>query len=794
MGKNITSAIVGTVTLSPGDDPVLVSGSGYVHGAPVGIYGGIGATWTIDNQGTIAAQGSVSSGQAAGIVLLHDGTITNETGAFISGYGAGINISGTAASTIINAGTIASTSAVYGGAAYLSTADGTVSNTGLISGAYHGVAFVSGTGTVSNLSTITGKNQSGIELFDGGVVTNGTAGSKVSAEIYGGQLGIKVLGAGGTISNFGTVTTPGVDSVYLGAGGSVTNGSKTATKAAIYGKHSGINIQSSAGTIANFGSIGGGGAGILLNAGGSITNATSGTITGALQGIHAYGPVSIDNSGLIAGNKYGVYTFGFGSSTLTNSGTITNTGGSSGLAVELHGGTNLLVVKPGAVFNGGVDALSSSNNTLELARGASVGTLVGLGSVITNFGSIVFDPSAHWFIAGSTDALSGTISGFALGDTIELSSLTASYSSFDTASGVLTLNVSGGGTATLDMAGSFAGEHFVVNDVAGGTDVSLACFAEGTRMATERGMVAVETLREGDRVRTLLDGKLRPIRWLGHRRVDCRRHPEPTQVWPICVKADAFGRGRPYRDLWLSPCHALLIDGVLIPVGHLVNGRTIVQQARDTITYWHVELPEHTVLSAEGVPAESYLDTGNRSAFANGGPVLDLHPDFSWGVWAAQGCAPLVLDGPRLAGAKRGLLTRAMMLGHVMTDDPDLRVLADGRELNVATNGRSLRVRLPAATRCVRLISRVWSPAHVRADSDDLRTLGVAIARVRLDGCDVGRDSGVFAAGWHARELEWRWTDGDASLAVDGARKLEFEVALTGSYWDDQAPARANAA
>ena len=61
---------------------------------------------------------------------------------------------------------------------------------------------------------------------------------------------------------------------------------------------------------------------------------------------------------------------------------------------------------------------------------------------------------------------------------------------------------------------------------------------------------------------------------------------------------------------------------MLIPVHYLVNGGTIVQQPRDFITYWHIELAEHSLICAEGLPAESYLDTGNRSALW---PHLSAH-------------------------------------------------------------------------------------------------------------------------------------------------------------------------
>ena len=69
------------------------------------------------------------------------------------------------------------------------------------------------------------------------------------------------------------------------------------------------------------------------------------------------------------------------------------------------------------------------------------------------------------------------------------------------------------------------------------------------------------------------------------------------------------------RDLVLSPDHAVFADGVLVPVRHLVNGMTVVQQHVAALSYFHVELTAHAAIVAEGLPCESYLDTGNRAAF-----------------------------------------------------------------------------------------------------------------------------------------------------------------------------------
>ena len=130
-------------------------------------------------------------------------------------------------------------------------------------------------------------------------------------------------------------------------------------------------------------------------------------------------------------------------------------------------------------------------------------------------------------------------------------------------------------------------------------------------------------------------------------------------VLPIRISRDAFGPGQPHCDLLLSPDHALLFDGVLIPVRCLVNDVNIVRDTADMVTYYHVELDRHDVIWAAGLAVESFLDTGNRSAFANGGQVVTAHPDFNSRVWEAAGCAPLVIVGQQVEQARAMLRARA---------------------------------------------------------------------------------------------------------------------------------------
>ena len=140
----------------------------------------------------------------------------------------------------------------------------------------------------------------------------------------------------------------------------------------------------------------------------------------------------------------------------------------------------------------------------------------------------------------------------------------------------------------------------------------------GTHISTPAGESKIETLNIGETILTIVgDARVaRPIKWIRWRRIDLTKHRQPETVAPVCIQRDAFGDNLPHRDLHLSPDHAIFIDGKLICVRQLINGATIRwEHDRTSVDYFHVELESHAVVLAEGLPAESYLSTGNRGLF-----------------------------------------------------------------------------------------------------------------------------------------------------------------------------------
>ncbi|AWN46430.1 hypothetical protein DK419_08960 [Methylobacterium terrae] len=183
------------------------------------------------------------------------------------------------------------------------------------------------------------------------------------------------------------------------------------------------------------------------------------------------------------------------------------------------------------------------------------------------------------------------------------------------------------------------------------TDYAPVCFTTGTLIRTARGEVAVEDLRVGDRAVTA-SGALRPIVWIGRRAIAAAGPLLPHDQQPIRIRAGAFGAGLPTRDLRLSPGHPVLVGtdadgagGHLVPVMCLINGTTIAREPVAAVTYWHVELDSHDILLAEGLPAESYLDWGDRPFFTEGSDHALHNPDFVVPGLAAR-CRPVAVDGP----------------------------------------------------------------------------------------------------------------------------------------------------
>jgi Hint domain len=152
------------------------------------------------------------------------------------------------------------------------------------------------------------------------------------------------------------------------------------------------------------------------------------------------------------------------------------------------------------------------------------------------------------------------------------------------------------------------------------------CFLAGTRIKTTEGEINIEELRIGDNVLTA-SGEAKPIKFIGRRKVSRERTGPWNGDGPVKISRFAIDGKAPHSDLYVSPAHAIYIDGILIRASDLLNGVTIVADAkRETLslTYFHIELDTHEAILAVGLAVESY-QRDNLYAFDNADEYVRLY-------------------------------------------------------------------------------------------------------------------------------------------------------------------------
>jgi hypothetical protein len=241
---------------------------------------------------------------------------------------------------------------------------------------------------------------------------------------------------------------------------------------------------------------------------------------------------------------------------------------------------------------------------------------------------------------------------------------------------------------------------------------------------------------------------------------------------PVFFAAGALGAGIPARPVRLSPLHAVFFDDVLVPALHLVNGATIKQEPQPAAAYYHLELDRHDVILADGMQAETYLDTGNRGA---------LYFEQGRRGAARTPCAPLVTTGPQLAAIRRKLHNIALEAGFAPSYAFSLRGAAAHTailpRISKKSGRRVARFRLPPNAAALRLAARAAAPADTNPDSEDRRRLAICLGDA--GGAALGR-------GWlpRAPEDNGNWMGVSAELLLPpGLTAVTLDLAAVVQSW-----------
>ncbi|MFT8786926.1 MAG: Hint domain-containing protein [Acetobacter aceti] len=497
------------------------------------------------------------------------------------------------------------------------------------------------------------------------------------------------------------------------------------------------------------------------------------------------------------------------------------------ITVDVYGGT--------ASFSGGLVAGALSGSTINigyggtyngntqlisLLQGTNVNFTTGGGTLVLNGGGVFlnlsgttitgYDPAKDTIEIQNTEApVSGyIISGDPSGDTRTITLIDNSGNQAAT----YTVTIADGakvplGTYNNSVNSSSLSTNPLQITYSNGNTYIGACFLSGSMISTPEGDVAVEDIKLGDEV-IAFDWKsgqdiVRPVVWVGKTHVNVRHGvPDDMSGYPIRILKDAISAGVPYKDMLITAEHSLFFDGKFVPARMLVNGRSIFYDKSITsYDYYHVETEQHSVITADGMLTESYLDTGNRHTFRQEGSVVAFTPsrNLTWDDAAAplgvsrEFAEPLFRQAEARAEAA-GIAQKESALE--LTDDVNLHLVTDtGAVIRQARehNG-SVVFMLPTGVRSVRIVSNASRPSDVIGPFvDDRRYFGVAVGDITL--FEAGRNHAVTAHltekeldGWNT--LEWedtRWTSGNALLPLgerhpNSVALLAIQIKKAGPY------------
>ena len=465
------------------------------------------------------------------------------------------------------------------------------------------------------LASGSGLNVNGAVSFVGGAANTieGAGTLQANSFVIGGGSGVFSILAG-TATAGGTLIVKGAIDYNIVLGFANTSYATTLDIATANANLKTISLTSSTQTLevganVTFKSAISAAGGMIKVDGGSTLTATNGiTLASGVVNDVAVG-AAVSGYGTLDGNISGAGTVTASGGSLTLTKAVSNDG-SNPLGLVIGNGSSLLLTSTygiGAVGSAPTINFQGSGDIFQAVNIGLYGNSILLGT-ISNF-------SGTDLIKLGTFGTGDKIKGYdPINHTITITNATSDPSathvfSFDPSTDVSSIHL------TQELVGTTL------------SDVLTICFMAGTAIRTPEGEAPVETLKRGDLVLTA-DGEAKPVVWLGLQTI-AARFADPVRNWPIRIAAGALADNTPSCDLLVSPDHALLVEGILIHAGALVNGTSIrrERQVPEKFVYYHVELEDHSLLLAANVPAETFVDNVDRGNFDNWAEHEALYPE-----------------------------------------------------------------------------------------------------------------------------------------------------------------------
>ncbi|WP_339077654.1 Hint domain-containing protein [Acetobacter sp. AC2005] len=650
----------------------------------------------------------------------------------------------------------------------LNALGGTLTNS-IMSG---GELWVSSGGTANGVKDGSSGTAVGRAYVSGGTLENATVSG---GTVFVGQDGVfkdSTLYGSGTLANTDSANRT-QDYANISAGG-------TASSITIEGGS--LNVLKGASVESSIASAG------YINVNAGATGAGN-SVAGAQAQLNVLGGSVTDTQ--VSAGQFNVQDGGTATGVTVSGGVMKNVAGTVISATVLgSGSTNVVsggVLSASMVESGGVINVDSASKLVGATTISNGGQLVLNGSA--GSGDILLAGSSSLLTISGDTMPTNSIDGLKNGGRIDLVDLKTVTSVTTTSSGISFSGTNAEGNAVvfqLNVPNADSIGEKIVADGNGGFYYEV-CFLSGSMIRTPDGDTAVEDIRIGDEV-VAFDwqaGKdvARPVVWVGKAHATVRAElPDDEAGYPVRILKNAIAEGVPYKDMLITPEHSLFFDGRFVPARMLVNGVSIFYDKSITsYDYYHVETAQHSVITADGMLTESYLDTGNRRTFQQEGTVVSLRDAVQ--SWVKDAGAPLCVDRAFVEPLFYALKARCNIAAGAqkpvesvkLVMNPDLHLVTEkGATIRpVRQEGQRYSFMLPANTQSVRIVSRASRPADVIGPFvDDRRQMGVAVADVHL--LSAKQQYNITAhlqaqkpMGWH--DTDWTdcaWTTGDAVLPL----------------------------